>query len=158
MTSNDELLSLYLCDTDYPILIEKGIKTQLNNANLINILENHAEVEETFENPESMLNKRLVLNPFLDEDLRCEILEKMIDSNDSEKLLSEICQESYFTNNLVSNSKAVVRITGTILDWKQSKYESIRRLTEKFIEKYITEPKIDLDITDKVKNKISCGQ
>ena len=155
MSSNDELFSLYLSETDYPILIEKGIQTQLNKANLINILENYAEVEEAFENPESMLNKRLILNPFLEEELRCDILEKLINSNDSEKLISEICQESYFTNNLVSNSKAIVRITGAIMDWKMSKHESIQRLKENFTEKYIPEPRIDSDIIDKIRNKFS---
>ena len=155
MSSNDELFSLYLSETDYPILIEKGIQTQLNKANLINILENYAEVEEAFENPESMLNKRLILNPFLEEELRCDILEKLINSNDSEKLISEICQESYFTNNLVSNSKAIVRITGAIMDWKMSKHESIQRLKEYFTEKYIPEPRIDSDIIDKLRNKVA---
>jgi hypothetical protein len=154
MTSNDELFTLYLSETDCPIYLKEGINTQLSKSNLVNILENDAAVEEAIENPESMLHKRLALNPFLEEDIRCDILEKLVTSNDSEKIVSDICQESYLKYNLVLNSKKICEITGTIVDWKLIRNESIGKLSQNFIEKYISDSKTNKDILDKAKNKI----
>lgn len=152
MSSTEELFYLYLSETDWPIFPEKENLAHANKEILESILENAASIEEAVENTNSVIYKRLVLNPFLDEDLRCELFEKIANSDNSDEKFSEICQESYFTNNLVANCKNIVRRTGSILDWKLSKHESIRKLSEKFIDKYIDLSKID--VLDQVNNKI----
>ncbi len=153
MTSTDELFSLYLSGTDSPVVFEGKIKGVLNKDTAKTLLENDAAVEEMIECSESVINKRLALNPFLEEELRCELLEKIANSDNSEEIFSELCQESYFSNNLIRHGKTIMRQTGSILDWKMSRQESMRKLHEIFIKDYIDEA-TDNETIERLKNKI----
>lgn len=153
MTSTDELFSLYLSGTDSPVVFEGKSKGVLNKDTAKTLLENDAAVEEMIECSESVINKRLALNPFFEEELRCELLEKIANSDNSEEIFSELCQESYVSNNLIRHGKTIMRQTGSILDWKMSRQESMRKLHEIFIKDYIDEA-TDNETIERLKNKI----
>lgn len=153
MTSTDELFSLYLSGSDNPVLFEGKCTGELNKDAAKKLLENDAAVEEMVQCSESVIMKKLALNPFSEEELRCELLEKIANSENSEEIFSELCQESYFTNNLITHGKSIIRQTGSLLDWKILKQESVQRLLKKFIENYI-EGTTDSEIIERLKNKI----
>lgn len=156
MTTTDELFSLYLSGTDCPVVFDGTSKGLLNRYTTKQILENDSALEEMVECPELVLTKKIALNPFTEEELRCELFEKIANNNHSEEIFSQLCQESYFANNLITQCKSIVRQTDSIMDWKISRQESMRRLYEKFIENYIDDT-TDNETIEKIKNKIIKG-
>ena len=56
-------------------------------------------------------------------------------SNNSEDILSELCREFYLTYNLKNNCRFIASRTSSVLNWKDIKKESLKKLYGEFIHK-----------------------
>ena len=152
-SANDSNFILYLSETDQPLAPSERNSSGVNKNFILKILQSEDAVEQALnEGLDSVIQKRLCTNPFLEEDLRCKLFEKQISSNNSEDNLAEICRESYLTHNLQNNCRYIASKTGTLLNWKSLKQESLKRIHEKFIHK--NNENCDQATIDEINNKL----
>jgi len=152
-STNDDNFILYISGSDRPLVPAEQSTLSLNENFIPKILQSDDAVEQALnQGLGSVIQKRLCLNSFLEEDLRCKLFEKQILSNQSEDILSEICRESYLKYNLQSNYRYIVAKTSSILNWKSIKMESLKRLHSNFIHK--NTDNCDQTTINEINNKI----
>lgn len=155
MSSTDsDTFILYLSQSDKPVAFAgQSDDSHINDAFITKILKSDDVVEQAVnEGLASVIPKRLCTNPFLEEDLRCKLFEKHILSYQSDDILSEICRETYLTNNLQSNYRNIATKTSAILNWKPVKNESLKRIRESFI--HSIKDNCDQATLNEINNKI----
>lgn len=153
MNSKDELYNFYLSASDDPICPDDDINVNLNPDQIKKTIRDEDVLEEVLcEGLNSITTKRLLINPFLDENLRCNIFERVMSSDQSNDKIAEISMDSFLSNNIQSNYNRIVSRTNSFVDWKDLKKESIKSIYSDFIEKYgIDENEKDSDL---LRNKI----
>ena len=153
MDSSEDSFALYLCNSDSPSLPANQTQV-LNHQDFFHkLLRSNDALEEIHSGDfTKVIEKKLILNPFFDEDLRCEAFQKYFNSGKSEDFQSEICRESYLSNSVNETFKIVSSKTNSIIDWKEIKLESLERICSNFIEDYAKNSEIGL--RNNLKNKI----
>ena len=156
-SGNNDNFILYLSETDRPSALSEQNPSKVNEHFIAKILRNDDAVEQVInENLGSVLQKRLCTNSFLEEDLRNKLFENQILSNQSDDIIAEICRESYLTFNLKNNCQIIAAKTGTILNWKSIKRESLARIQMDFIHKKVNN--CDKNTLDEIENKFFSSQ
>lgn len=152
MNPTEGNFALYLCNTDIPVKPDNTDKITINRSYISSILKNNDIIEEVLDGGlEAVIEKKLALNPFLNEDTRSEIFEKNLKTEYKSDFISEVCRESFLSRNTLDAFKNVVAKT-TIVDWKAVKVDSLKRIHDKFIDKFTKT--LDTSLRKDVSNKI----
>lgn len=137
MNSKDELFDFYLSTSDVPIVPNGEIHSNINQKSIRKLLHGEDVLEEVvIDGINAITAKRLLVNPFLDENLRCNMFEEIISSTNCDDKMTEMCIDSFFSNNTQSNFNRIASRTSSFIDWKNVKKEVIKSLYSDFIKKH----------------------
>lgn len=150
----ENLFNTYISTTDLPILFESEESSNLSPKAYSKILYSEDTLEQALnEGLRPVIEKKLAINPFLDEDLRNEIFE-MKSKSSANDFISEICRESYFQRNIQSTLKLILIKTDSLINWKRIKSEALAKIYSEFSKNNLefTEESIRLQINKKINN------
>ena len=150
----ENLFNTYISTTDLPISFESEESSNISPKAYSKILYSEDTLEQALnEGLRPIIEKKLALNPFLDEDLRSEIFELKSKSS-TKDFFSEICRESYFQRNIQSTLKLISIKTDSLMDWKRIKSEAIANIYSEFSKNNLefTEESIRFEINKKINN------
>lgn len=138
MNSKDDLFNFYLSASDDPTAASNKQNHMISNHRDISKLVDSEDLleEAVSDGVNSITSKRLLLNPFLDENIRIAMFKDFILSLKLDETISDICIDSYFNHNSLSIYKRISSKTYSFVDWKFVKIESIKQIYHEFIGKH----------------------
>lgn len=135
--NSDVLKTGYLCSSDSPLHFSFSNTTTLD-LNLFAAMFNEpdsAEDASKINGLESVIERRLILNPFLDEDSRSKLIMKSVSKKLYSNKFNEMCLDSYRVRNSLCSLKRLVLKTNSLIDWNRVKEEALFVNCKKFINK-----------------------
>lgn len=133
--------TLYLSASDSPIPFSdlnlneptsQRLKEALNLEN--NILEDFNEKTML-----SIIKRRLVLNPFYQEEARNDLFSEY-KRPDSMEDVKDLCRDSFMDNSIMNTIKNIKGCTGAFIDWENIQQNASNEIIFEFIQSHSTKP------------------
>lgn len=130
--AEDALFNLYLSNSDNPQSFKSKIPSwNISNASINKAIRYRDSVEHISSgNGESLFLRNIFLNPFTDELYRTDIVRNILNLENCEQIMDDICRESFLNSN-IQELEAVKAKSSTIINWLEVKNMALQSLKSK---------------------------